>query len=748
MPFKHAFFTVSGLLAGTALLTQLALADTNCFQELAATRSYSLGAPGHVTLLPDGKTALYLRSGPRDFNQRLYRYDIASGTERELITPAALLGGKEENVSVAEKARRERMRISARGFVTFDMTEDGKTLLLSLSGKLYAFDIASRTAKPLPGTGWIAPKFSPDGKKVAALKDGELYVIDIAAGREKRLTFGATETLRHGEAEFVAQEEMDRRDGFWWSPDSNAIAYEEADLSPVEMHYIADPLHPETPPAAFRYPRAGTNNAIVRLGVIAANGGKTVWVPWDNKAYPYLNRVVWAKHGPLTLSVMNRTVTEQQLLAADGKTGKTHLLWTERDAAWIELPDNATFPRYLKDGSYLWASERSGDWQLEHHRADGTLIGAVTPAGFRFDAIETIDEASGTLVVSGGTDRMARQIFRIALAGGTPVALTTARGLHGASFGKQQDRFVHSYSLADGTSGSDIVDRDGKLIAHLPSAAEKPPFLPQVEYMTVGARDFDALVVRPRDFDASRKYPVLVQEYTGPAAKQVWASARQSFERQCMADRGYIVVTLDNRGVPGRGHDWLRAIKGNFIDAPLEDQAEGLKALAARVPQMDISHTGVIGWSHGGYFAAMAVMRRPDVFAAAVAGAPPVEWEDYDTYYTERYMGLPKDNPEGYRSSNVTTYARDLTRPLLIVSGATDDNVYFQNTMQLTGALLKAGKVYEQIVLPGTHMLSDPALKSGESERVMEFFNRTLKGQKTVNASAVNASVVTSGAIP
>lgn len=720
---------VLALIAGAIMLLQPLHAAENCFQELAATRNYTLGAPTRVTPLPDGKAVLYLRSGPRDFNQRLYRFDIATGTERELITPAALLGGQEEHVSVAEKARRERMRITARGFVGFDLTHDGKTLLLALSGKLYAVDLASGKPKQLPGEGWIAPKFSPDGKKVAALKDGEVFVIDLAAAKVVQVTHGASETLRHGEAEFAAQEEMDRRDGFWWSPDSQFIAYEEADLSPVEMHYIADPLHPEAPPAAFRYPRAGTNNAIVRLGVVAAKGGKTVWVPWDNKAYPYLNRVVWAKHGALSLSVMNRAVTEQKLLAADAKTGQTKLLWTERDAAWIELPKGDSYPRYLKDGSYLWASERSGDWQLEHHRADGSLIGPITPAGFRFDAIEDINEDTGTIVITGGTERISRGVYRAAITGGTPVALAADRGLNGAEFGDQHSVYAHSYDLIDGTTGTDIRTLDGKTLARVPSAAEAPPFIPGVEYLTVGARGFDALVVRPRDFDASRKYPVIVSEYTGPAAKMVLASPRQSFERQCMADRGYIVVTLDNRGVPGHGRDWLRAIKGNFIDVPLADQADGLKALAEKVPQMDIAHTGVIGWSHGGYFAAIAAMRRPDVYAAAVAGAPPVEWEDYDTYYTERYMGLPQENPQGYRASAVTSYAKDLKIPLLIVSGATDDNVYFQNTMKLTGALLKAGKMYEQIVLPGTHMLADPALKAGESERVMEFFDRTLKSK-------------------
>lgn len=723
--FFSLFFVFSATLAIIPVSAQ-----NNCFQELAATRNYTQGTPTHITLLADGKTVLYLRSGPRDFNQRLYRFNPATGRESELITPEALLGGQQEQVSIAEKARRERMRISAHGFVTFDITKDNTTLLLSLSGRLYTYVLATGKTQPLPGKDWIAPKFSPDGKKIAALKDGDIHVITIATAKDMRLTSGASETLRNGEAEFAAQEEMDRRDGFWWSPDSKYIAYEQADISTVEMHYISDPLHPEAAPAAFRYPRAGTQNATLRLGVIAATGGKTIWQPWDNKTYPYLSRVVWEKNGPLTFSVMNRAVTVQKLIAADTVRGKTKAIWTERDAAWIELPATGIFPRYLRDGSFLWASERNGDWQLEHHRADGSLIGTVTPKGLRFDGIADIDEENGTLIISGDEERTSRRLYRVPLKGGNAVQLTPERGLHSAVFADRHDVFVHSYNMADGQTGNEIRTLTGNVIAQLPSAAETPPFLPYAEFMRVGPKDYDAVVVRPRNFDPAKKYPVIVSEYTGPAAKQVWAAPRQSFERQCMADRGYIVVTLDNRGVPGHGHDWLRAIKGNFIDAPLEDQIEGVKALAQNVPQMDLAHTGVIGWSHGGYFAAMAALRRGDFFSAAVAGAPPVEWEDYDTYYTERYMGLPHDNAEGYRASNVTSYAAGLKIPLLIVSGVTDDNVYFQNTMKLTGALLKAGKVYEQIVLPGTHMLADPALRAGESERVVEFFDRTLKGKK------------------
>src|SRR5271154_4618637 len=288
---RVALSAVFAIVGGLAANAATVVSDTKCFDDVAATRSYGLGIPVGATPTPDGKSVLYLRSGPRDTVQRLYEYDIATAKERELVTPDALLGGKQEQLSVEEKARRERARVSVHGFTHFELSEDGARILLPLNGRLYVVGRADGKIAALPGEGWVAPKFSPDGAKVAALRDDDLHVIDIAANTDTQLTKGAGETLQHGEAEFVAQEEMDRRDGFWWSPDSQHIAYEEADLSPVEPSYIVDPLQPQNKPVEFRYPRAGTANAVVRLGVIAATGGATVWIPWDNKAYPYLARV-------------------------------------------------------------------------------------------------------------------------------------------------------------------------------------------------------------------------------------------------------------------------------------------------------------------------------------------------------------------------------------------------------------------------------------------------------------------------
>lgn len=725
MTFAKASFLASLTFCAFTLATEIQAAD--CFEAVALTRSFGLGLPVSAEPTPDGKTVLFLRSGPRDTVQRLYAYDVASGKTRELIAPEALIGQKDEHLTPEEKARRERARISVRGFTFFSLTEDGKQLLLSQSGKLFVFDMATSKVSALPGEGWTGPEWSPNGQKIAAIKDHDIYILDIAQKSQTRLTSGGSELLQHGEAEFVAQEEMGRREGFWWSPDSQFVAYEEADNSAVEPHYIANPRDPAEKPVAFRYPRAGTANAKVRLGVIPVRGGKTQWIGWDQNAFPYLLRVTWAKRAPLALVVENRPQTEVHYLAANVASGTTKNLLTETNAAWV-VPDT---PRWRKDGSgFTWMTERNGQRQLELHDANGSIVSTLTPTTFRFDSLLDIDDTSGTAAVLGGTDPLSVDIYRVSLKGGEPAPIAAAQGIHGSNFGDQHGLFAHSYSLASGERGVEILDRDGKKIGALPSVAEKNPFLPHPEYFHVGSHDFDALVLKPRDFDPKKSYPVILSVYGGPAAKTVWNTPSRYFTEQCMADRGYIVAIADNRGTPGRDSAWFRAIKNNAIDIPLADQVEALQGLAQKVPQMDLKRVGVFGWSFGGYFSAMATMRRPDIFAAGIAGAPVVDWQDYDTHYTERYMGLPQENGEGYRVSNVLTYADQLRRPLLIIHGVTDDNVYFEHTMKMTEALLRAGKTYELLLMPGTHMVSDNALRARQTEREMNFFAEHLGGPK------------------
>lgn len=720
----------------TALASFVGAADEDAnlkyFRDLAETRGYSLGRPVAPKLTPDGKTVIYLRGGPRDPVLRLYEYPLPAGPERELLTPAQLLGSAEEELTAEEKARRERARVTLRGFARFDLSKDGTRLLVTLSGKLYVVNRGDLKVTALPGQNWIDPRFSPDGTAVAAVSAGELHLIELATATSRALTSGATKTLSHATAEFVAQEEMSRHEGYWWSPDSQSLVYQETDESMVEVRHIADPLHPEAAPVDFFYPRAGSSNATVRLGVVARSGGPTRWITWDSARFPYLTRVVWREPGdPLCLSVMDRAQQTSLLLRADPTTGHTAELVRETDLAWLNLDDHAVLPRWLPGGKeFLWTTESRGAWQVELRAADGKMLRALTPLEFTYKGLIKLDAANGSIYVSGGTDPRETHVWRFPLAGGDGVALTTAPGQHSASFSENANAFVHTYSLRDGTVGTEVLSAMGGRIAMLSSVAEKPPELPNIELIqTAGTPSFYAAIIRPHSFKARKKYPVILSVYAGPTATVVHSATRAYLADQWMADQGYIIVSLDGRGTPYRGRDWERSIRGNLIDLALEDQVAGLRALGRKYPELDLKRVGVTGWSFGGYFSAMATIRRPDVFRCGVAGAPVVTWENYDTFYTERYLGLPQTDAEAYRVSSVLTYAKQLSRPLLLVHGLTDDNVYAQHTLQLADALFMAGKTYEFMPMLGTHMAgsSDPVVRLRQQMRVMEIFNRELK---------------------
>jgi dipeptidyl-peptidase-4 len=722
-------------LSASARAAEPESADLRYFRELIETRNYSLGQPVSPQITPDGKAVVFLRGGARDPVLRLYEFTIADGKLREILTPEKILQGGEEKLTAEEKSRRERERQSLRGFTSFQLSKDGTKILVALSGKLYVITRADESVTELPGRSWIDPHFSPDGHSVAAVSAGELHVIDLETKADNALTSGATETLQHGTAEFVAQEEMDRHEGFWWSADSQSIAYQETDNSGVESRFIADPLHPEVPPAKNFYPRAGTANAKVRLGIVARTGGDTRWVEWDREKYPYLARVVWKeKAAPPCIVVQNRAQQEELLLAVDPNTGMTRELLRETDPTWLNL-DHKPMPVWLKDGKqFLWTTEGNAGWQLELHSADGKLVREVRTPGFHLDELLDVNESDRSFVASGGLDSRERHLCRFWIDGGDRFQpLTRGVGRHSAVFGEAKDQFLHRFDLMNGASGWEIVrSSDGTKIAALPSVAERPSSLPKVQLLRTeveGHDPMDAALVRPHDFTRDKTYPVILDVYAGPGHKQVVAQPDRYMIDQWMADRGYIVALIDGRGTPGHGRGWEREIRGNLIDVALADQVAGLQALAKYDSAMDLTRVGVVGWSFGGYFSAMAVMQKPEIFRCAVAGAPVVTWENYDTHYTERYLGLPSENADGYRKSSVLTYAANLSRPLLLIHGLTDDNVYFQHSVQLSQALFEAGRNFNFLPLLGTHMVSEPLLRLRRQTRIIEFFDSELKSK-------------------
>jgi dipeptidyl-peptidase-4 len=707
------------------------LADPAFIETYAATRGFRLGIPTGIEFTKDGSRVLFLRSGPRSFVQDLYEFDTATGETRQVLSAEAILGGKGEELTAEEKARRERMRSTARGIASYRLSKDSKSILVPLGGRLYVVDRASGGVTELaetPGAP-IDARFSPDGTRVACVSNGDLYVHDVVTRTVRRLTSSASSTLTNGLAEFVAQEEMSRFEGYWWSPDGKTLAYQETREEEVELLNIADPYRPEVPPDSFRYPRAGRNNAKVRLGLMPSDGGETRWLSWSQD-YPYLATVSWEEHAPLTLVVQNRSQSRAMVLRVDVEETSATTLTSETDAAWLNIDQSV--PKWLEGGDgFLWSSEAAGHWQLVRVDEKGTRTALTSPElGYR--SLVEVDVKEKVAYVTAATDSLESHLYRVPLdpSAGSPERLTTAPGIHVVKMSGDFRMFVDAYSGRDGTREFRVASIDGRTIGELESVAEQPPFMPKVEWTTAGSEPaYAAVVIRPRDFDPSKKYPVIVRVYGGPGHQEVTASRRSYLLQQWMADHGYVVVSFDGRGTPGRGRAWEREIHGNLIEAPLADQVAALEALGRKVPELDLSRVGITGWSFGGYFSAMAVARRPDVFHAAVAGAPVTDWTDYDTHYTERYIGTPAANKEGYSASSVLESAGNLSRPLLVIHGTADDNVYFLHSLKLSDVLSRAGKAHDFLPLAGqTHVVADPKYALLVQQRTMEFFDRHLRG--------------------
>ena len=602
----------------------------------------------------------------------------------------------------AERVRRERARETAAGIVAYSADADCRTVVFALDGRLWVLRVGddprepAGVPEPVPAAGAVTdPRIDPTGQRVAYVADGALHVTELADGTGRLLAAPEHDDVSYGLAEHVAAESMYRFRGYWWAPDGQRLLAARVDNSPVQRWWIADPADPERPPRAVRYPAAGTANADVTLHVLRLDGTRTE-VTWDRGAYEYLTTAEWDSQGPL-LSVQSRDQRTVLVLAADADTGQTTLLHTERDDAWVELAPGT--PARTSAGDLVTVSDRDGSRRL--------VVGgaAVTPDGLHVGSVSGTDGEAVYFTATDERDPTERHLWRY----------DPGQGLSRCS----ADPGVHDGEAAGGTvvvlsRTEEGSGRRRRLARRDPRGHRQPRGRARAQAADHLAdsrrqRELRAALLLPSWYRPGTRLPVLLSPYGGPAMQRVVRVRGAAFcEDQWFAEQGFAVLVTDGRGTPGRGPQWSKTVFGDTLSAPLDDQVDALDAICAQFPDLDRGRVGIRGWSYGGALAAIAVIRRPDVFHAAVSGAAPHDQRLYDTHWRERFLGLPQQNPEGYDRSSTMTEAASLTRPLLLIHGMADDNVVVAHTLRMSAALLAAGRPHQVLPLSGaTHMPTD-----------------------------------------
>lgn len=664
----------------------------------ARTLRFTLGIPRNIWVNPLGSKVYFIRT-PDGVTRtgQLWEYDVATGTESVVVDPGTLLGEGGEQLSAEERSRRERSRESAAGLVSFAPDRDGRWATFALSGQLWSVHLTGHAVTALPSVGAVIdPRVDPTGRTIAYASGGALRVIGVTGKDEHALVSPEAGEI-WGQAEFIAAEEMDRHRGFWWAPDGKSLLVERFDDSPVQTWHIADPENPDREPVAQRYPAAGTPNALVTLWHITLDGAKTEIV-WDRERFEYLGRISWSKHGDPVLQVLSRDQKDSQILGVDVASGETRILRELHDEAWVEL---AATPQFAAGGRLVSVEDNGGSRRL---LLDGEPF---SDTSWQIRGIVSVED--DCVIATASAEPTEVQVVRFGF-DGEAVPMTGGAALHNAMTGGPT--VVISRSGLDSTTTSIAVhsiDAGGgdAAVGALTVVSEPAPFDPVVTFLRAGENALRTAVLFPQGHvPGSNKLPVLMDPYGGPHAQRVLSSARMFLEPQWLADQGFCVVVADGRGTPGRGTDWERSVLDEFASVTLDDQVVALDAVAAAYPDdVDTSRVGITGWSYGGYLSALAVLQRPDVFHAAVAGAPVTEWRLYDTCYTERYLGDPNTQPEVYDRNSLIPLAPKLERPLMLIHGLADDNVVAAHTLRLSSALLAAGRPHTVLPLSGvTHM--------------------------------------------
>ena len=652
---------------------------------------------------PNGEMITYLqpnKAGQMD----IWYYEVKTG-KRALLVDSKKLLLEEEKIPPEEEEGKSQFQIRR-----YIWSPTSSHLLFPLQGDLFLYHLSTGTLKRLTATKEMEeePKFSPDGRYVSFVRNYNLFAIDLKTGQEFALTTDGYKDVMNGKLDWVYPEELEITTAYWWSPDSRYVAYLQMDERPVPEYPIVDfiPYHAVIEPE--RYPKAGDPNPIVRVGVVALKNPQTIWMDVGKDTDIYIPRVMWLPDGKtLAIQRLNRAQNQLDLLFADATTGKSRCVLRETDSHWINLHDHLYF---LKNGErFLWSSERDGFRHFYLYNIDGKLLRQLTSGNWQVVSLCGIDEKKGIVYFTATEkDVLERHLYRIKLNGSGFKRLTSRDGTHHIVMAPDCRHYLDYYSTVVTPIQLSLHRANGKRVAFIAEnqVAELQEYvLSTPEFLIITTEDgatLHAMMIKPADFDSTKKYPVIVHIYGGPHAQVVrnaWGGSGYLWH-QMMVQKGYIIFSLDNRGSYGRGKAWETTIYHRFGEVELKDQLCGVEYLKS-LPYVDSQRIGIWGWSYGGYMTCYAMLNAPEVFKVGVAVAPVTDWRDYDTIYTERYMGLPKDNPEGYEVSSPVNQVANLKGKLLICHGTSDDNVHFQNAVQLADKLIKVCKQFDLMLYPG-----------------------------------------------
>jgi dipeptidyl-peptidase-4 len=684
------------------------------------------GVSGSLVWSPSGESFVIAERGV------LSLYNVKNGKSRDIVALSKLNAAAAKTIE-PKTADWTNRRVSEHAVQWF---ADGRRLLVLAAGDLFIVDSEKGSFEALTHTtdDERDPELSPDNKYVSFRRAHDLYVIDVKSRAITRLTNDGSDTLLNGELDWVYPEELELGTAHWWSPDSRAIAYLQFDVSREPVFPQVSLLGARGVMEPERYPKAGDPNATVRLGVVDVPGGTTKWMESGSASDNLLARVVWSPNSrQVMLERLSRTQNKLDLLMADIRTGAAKSVLHEEDKYWINVH---LAPRFLGKGErFLWGSERTGFRHLYIYSADGRQQTQLSNGNWEVDKIAGVDEQRQRVYyTSTEASPMERQIYSVAFDGSGKRRLSNARGTHTASLSPNGEYLVDDYSSAASPTRSVIcAAEDGKELAVYREANHAPIErydLRPVETVNVKTTDGTTLfahLIKPAGFEPGRKYPAIVMIYGGPDVQEVkdaWAGVSWS---QAMAEKGFVIWQLDNRGSKGRGHAFESVIWHHLGAQELADQKEGIRDLVS-LGFVDPERIGMYGWSYGGYMTLYTVTHAPGLIKAAIAGGPVTNWRNYDSIYTERYMGLPEENAAGYKASSpVETAATMNGTKLLMLHNIEDDNVHFQNSVQMAAALENAGKTFYMVVYPEkTHgVTGEPAQQL--LDEIAKFFEDSLK---------------------